>query len=257
MNELSIFFSQQRSGTDVFMEMKILTRLVECFWTVSSSQALEAAKTAINKFEQSGVAWCRPTDYYAEMVKSDDHMARVKEQLLFEQKKIEESAQRRKDREAKKFAKQVSAQRKKEKAQEKKSSINNVSALRKQRQKSGFSNDVDVDAELDKMVNGQNRGNQNKLKIGERFKARDKSKKRAARDSKYGFGGPKKSKKQNDAYSAADVDGYKPSKFDDGVARKVGGKFGGKGAAGGVKKGGKSPQRPGKSRRQSMNNRRK
>ena len=42
-----------------------------------------------------------------------------------------------------------------------------------------------------------------------------------------GFGGPKRLRKQNDASSAADVDGYRPSRFDDGVARKVGKKFGG------------------------------
>lgn len=79
-----------------------------------------------------------------------------------------------------------------------------------------------------------------------------------------GFGGPKKLKKQNDAYSAADVDSYKPAKFDDGMGRKghnTNGKFGKKGGAGGVKsggvgkKGGKPQQRPGKSRRQNMRGR--
>ena len=52
-----------------------------------------------------------------------------------------------------------------------------------------------------------------------------------------GFGGPKRLRKQNDASSAADVDGYKPSRFDDGVARKAGKKFGGKGGGGGGFKG--------------------
>lgn len=42
-----------------------------------------------------------------------------------------------------------------------------------------------------------------------------------------GFGGPKRLRKQNDASSAADVDNYRPSRFDDGVARKVAKKFGG------------------------------
>lgn len=145
-------------------------------------QALDAAKTAIRRFEDAGTAWKRPPDYYAEMVKTDDHMARVKEQLLFEQKKIEESSQRRKEREAKKFSKQVSAERKKEKAQDKKQAISSVSALRKQRQKSGFAGDMDVDQELEKM---ERRGKP-KGKLGERFESRDKSKKRTARDSKFG-----------------------------------------------------------------------
>ncbi len=58
------------------------------------NQALEAAKTAIGRFEEAGLTWQRPPDYYAEMVKSDEHMAKVKEQLLFEQKQIEESEKR-------------------------------------------------------------------------------------------------------------------------------------------------------------------
>lgn len=57
-------------------------------------QALEAAKSAIGRFEAAGAAWRRPTDYYAEMVKSDEHMAKVKEQLLFEQRQIEAAEQR-------------------------------------------------------------------------------------------------------------------------------------------------------------------
>jgi len=58
------------------------------------SQALEAAQTAIERFEAAGLAWQRPTDYYAEMVKSDEHMAKVKEQLLFEKQQIEAAEQR-------------------------------------------------------------------------------------------------------------------------------------------------------------------
>lgn len=34
-------------------------------------QALEAAKTAIGRFEAAGIAWQRPADYYAEMVRFD------------------------------------------------------------------------------------------------------------------------------------------------------------------------------------------
>ena len=54
-------------------------------------QALEAAQTAIRRFEAAGISWQRPTDYYAEMVKSDEHMAKVKEQLLYEKTQIEAS----------------------------------------------------------------------------------------------------------------------------------------------------------------------
>lgn len=49
---------------------------------------------AIARMEAAGVAWQRPTDYYAEMVKSDEHMLKVREQLAFEQKSISEATER-------------------------------------------------------------------------------------------------------------------------------------------------------------------
>lgn len=58
------------------------------------NQALDAAKQAVARFDKAGMKWRRPEDYYAEMVKSDDHMLRVKEQLNFETDKIEAAEQR-------------------------------------------------------------------------------------------------------------------------------------------------------------------
>jgi Eukaryotic rRNA processing protein EBP2 len=57
-------------------------------------QALAAAKVAVARMEAAGTPWLRPPDYYAEMVKSDDHMAKVKEQLMYETKLIEEQEER-------------------------------------------------------------------------------------------------------------------------------------------------------------------
>eukprot|EP00208_Stichococcus_sp_RCC1054_P006711 CAMPEP_0206141788 /NCGR_PEP_ID=MMETSP1473-20131121/14109_1 /ASSEMBLY_ACC=CAM_ASM_001109 /TAXON_ID=1461547 /ORGANISM="Stichococcus sp, Strain RCC1054" /LENGTH=170 /DNA_ID=CAMNT_0053536479 /DNA_START=139 /DNA_END=648 /DNA_ORIENTATION=+ len=80
------------------------------------NQALGAARVAIARMEAAGVAWQRPTDYYAEMVKSDEHMLKVREQLAFEQKSISEATERRKQRDAKKFGKQVMSEVRKERA---------------------------------------------------------------------------------------------------------------------------------------------
>ena len=57
-------------------------------------QALQASQEAIRKFEAAGQPWLRPPDYYAEMVKSDDHMAKVKQQLLYEQNQLEATEER-------------------------------------------------------------------------------------------------------------------------------------------------------------------
>jgi rRNA-processing protein EBP2 len=206
------------------------------------NQALGSAQVAIKRMEEGGIPWRRPPDYFAEMVKSDEHMAKVKEQLLHEQNVIEGAEQRRKQREAKKFGKQVAAERKKERAQEKKKAITSVSALRKQRERDGFSGDLDMDAELAKM-DGRGGGknafgkNSRKSALGDRFTPSQKAGKRANRDSKYGFGGPKRVRKQNDAYSAAGGDYKSSSKSTPGS---------------GNKKGRGKQQRPGKSRRAAM-----
>jgi len=57
-------------------------------------QALEAAKVGVKKLEKEGKKWQRPIDYYAEMVKSDEQMARVKSQLMHEQTQISEAQER-------------------------------------------------------------------------------------------------------------------------------------------------------------------
>ena len=67
---------------------------------------------------------------------------------------------RRKQREAKRSSKAVQAERLKEKAQTKKSSITMVNKLRKQRQRSGFQGELDMDAELEAMNKSKNSGAQ-------------------------------------------------------------------------------------------------
>ncbi|KAG1680383.1 hypothetical protein FOA52_015474 [Chlamydomonas sp. UWO 241] len=239
------------------------------------NSALLATHAAIAKFEAAGIPWRRPTDYYAEMVKTDTHMARVKEQLMHEQKQIELAEERRKQRESKQYSKQVQAERLKEKQQDKKRQIDSVSKMRKQRAKSGYEGEAD----FNEAINGgghqgreKDGGGQNKRvsKIGDRNKPAGKqgdlNKKRQSKDAKFGFGGKKSLSKQNDKFSAADMSGYHGSKPSRGGKPGGGGKFGGKpggGDRGGkglkpkggvVKKkgavGGKAP-RPGKSKRQA------
>ena len=53
----------------------------------------------------------RPHDFYAEMVKSDEHMKRVRAELIFEQTAQETREERRKAREQKRYGKQVQAEK--------------------------------------------------------------------------------------------------------------------------------------------------
>lgn len=181
------------------------------------TQALEGTRKAFEKLESTGLPFLRPSDYYAEMVKSDTHMEKVKSRLLAQKRNIEEAEERRKAREAKRLAKEIQAQKQKERATQKKAEIESVKKWRKQRQQSGFAGG-DKNGELDlpfgdgkvfersskkrpgvapgdrsggKTKQFSNRGNKKQMR-------RDK------RDSKFGYGGRKGLKKQNTAETTDD-----------------------------------------------------
>ena len=101
-------------------------------------QALATANAAIRKLKDLGVATRRPDDFYAEMVKSDEHMKRVRAELIFEQTSLETTDERRKAREQKRYGKQVQAEKLKERTLQKKDSIKNLDKWRKQRKRDGF-----------------------------------------------------------------------------------------------------------------------
>ncbi|KAK7392008.1 hypothetical protein VNO78_20434 [Psophocarpus tetragonolobus] len=100
-----------RLGIDVDQEQEVdvnddLAREL-AFYT----QALEGTRHAFEKLQSMGLPFLRPADYYAEMVKTDGHMEKVKGRLLAEKRKMEEADERRKAREAKKLAKEIQAQK--------------------------------------------------------------------------------------------------------------------------------------------------
>ena len=134
-------------------------------------RALESANECVKRLKDLGIPARRPDDYYAEMVKSDEHMKRVRSELLFEQQQLEIREERRKARESKKYGKQVQAEKIKQRTLEKKSQIKSLDKWRKQRQKSGFADDGNAPFE---------------------GAGGDGKRKRSDRDSKYGFGGRKK-----------------------------------------------------------------
>jgi len=198
------------------------------------NQALAAAKEGISRLLDAKVPWQRPLDYYAEMVKSDDHMRRVKQQLMVEHKSIAEAEERRKQRELKRYSKEVQAEKKKERTQMKKQAIDEVSKWRKTRAKEGYTPDG-PEYNPDNM----NVNIRQPKKVGERFDAKNhkKSQKRQYKENKYGHGGRKKLLKQNDSKSANDMSSFRVA-VRGGVSK--GGKKGG---------GGSSSKRPGKDAR--------
>jgi rRNA-processing protein EBP2 len=68
-------------------------------------QALAAVQIALPKLKALGVKTTRPTDYFAEMVKSDDMMLRIRRKLVDEKEGLELSEKAKKQRLLKKFGK--------------------------------------------------------------------------------------------------------------------------------------------------------
>eukprot|EP00461_Guttulinopsis_vulgaris_P004051 UN04052 len=93
--------------------------------------ATGAVKVALIQLEMSKVPYKRPTDYYAESVKPDSHMAKVKQVLLNEKKRVQEMEERKHQRETKKFQKSVYAERLKEKALKKRATLEKVEQLKR------------------------------------------------------------------------------------------------------------------------------
>ena len=68
----------------------------------SYKQALYSAQTARSLAQKANFPFTRPADYFAEMVKSDAHMERIRQRLLDETATIKRSEEKRKEREGKK-----------------------------------------------------------------------------------------------------------------------------------------------------------
>lgn len=154
----------------------------------------------------------RPDDYFAEMAKSDEHMQKIRENLLKKEAQQRQSEKVKQLRLNKKEGKALQIQKKLERQNEKKEMLDQIKKYRK-----GVSKNLDfLDGKQKKIVE-----------------------KRKQRDKKFGFGGKKRGSKLNTKDSAADVSEYRRS---DRPKGKQGNKK--------MNKGGKHDnKRPGKNRR--------
>eukprot|EP00743_Colponemidia_sp_Colp-15_P003240 GILK01003499.1.p1 GENE.GILK01003499.1~~GILK01003499.1.p1 ORF type:complete len:319 (-),score=83.80 GILK01003499.1:208-1164(-) len=196
-------------------------------------QTVSAVKEGFRRFKQLGITYQRPDDYFAEMVKTDEHMKRVKENILLEQKKITAVEERIKTKELKKVAKQVQVEKTQAKQKEKRANLDAVKQWREERENSGSKNDDEAEPSFLR---------DNRVKAGDKRKRDDStgpraSKKRKGKDAKYGYGGGKKNAKRNDSKSSNDMRGFSLGKNKSpvggmGQKGKKGGPGGGKAAGG-------------------------
>ncbi|KAI3323008.1 Ebp2-domain-containing protein [Xylariaceae sp. AK1471] len=185
------------------------------------AQSLDAAKRGRVLLKAEGVPFSRPTDYFAEMVKDDGHMEKVKAKLIEEASAKKASAEARKLRDLKKFGKQVQVAKLQERAKEKRDTLEKIKTLKRKRSETGGGELGTREADLFDV------GVENELKG---FKGRSQQRgergggpgaKRQKKNEKFGFGGKKKHGKSGDATSSGDLSGFSAKRMKTGEKGKV------------------------------------
>lgn len=164
-------------------------------------QGLDAVKQARATLLKLNVPFSRPLDYFAEMVKLDEHMEKLKQKLLTEAANKKASEEAKKQRHLKKFGKQVQHATLQERAKQKKEALGKIDQLKKRKRGTNeMLGDDEFDIALEDAVAGKTYEGPNK-----RAKVNGK---RKAKDAKFGFGGKKRFLRKNDAQLSMDVSGF-------------------------------------------------
>ena len=95
------------------------------------TSSLSGARLARSLLKKEGVPFSRPADFFAEMFKSDDHMGKVKKKLYDEAAAKKASVKARKQRDLKKFGKQVQIAKLQERDRAKKESLEKINSLKR------------------------------------------------------------------------------------------------------------------------------
>ncbi|SGZ51112.1 CIC11C00000001298 [Sungouiella intermedia] len=155
-------------------------------------QGLDAVKQARSTLLKLKVPFSRPLDYFAEMVKSDEHMDKLKTKLLKEAADKRASEDAKKQRQLKKFGKQVMHATLQDRAKQKRETLDKIKSLKKKRSANEIANDDEFQIALEEAT-------------AENPKRQKPNGKRLAKDAKYGHGGKKRFLRKNDADSSADI----------------------------------------------------
>ncbi|KAL9062838.1 MAG: hypothetical protein Q9161_009729 [Pseudevernia consocians] len=192
-------------------------------------QCLDAANEARIMLKKEEIPFSRPTDYFAEMVKSDEHMGKIKSKMVDEAANKKAAADARKQRDLKKFGKQVQVAKLQERDKAKRETLDQINLLKRKRKNidTSAANEEDLfDVALEDAAK-EDRSSRSAKGGDGRGRTQNK---RQKKDDKHGFGGKKRFSKSTDAASTADLRGFSTKKM----------------------KGKKGPQRLGKSRRAKL-----
>ncbi|XP_053945082.1 probable rRNA-processing protein EBP2 homolog [Anastrepha ludens] len=151
-------------------------------------QAQAAVIEGIKRLHEAGIVTRRPDDYFAEMAKSDEHMQKVRSNLMAKQEGQAKSERIKQIREQRKMGKLLAKQTKVQREMEKKDMLDKLKKFRKGKLKN-----------LDFLEDAKALESQKK-KSGDKRKQRNK---------KFGFGGKKKGLKRNTKSSAGGLEKVK------------------------------------------------
>ena len=142
-------------------------------------QGLDAVKQSRKTLLKLKIPFSRPMDYFAEMVKSDEHMDKLKNKLLTEAANKKASEEAKRQRQLKKFGKQVQHATLQERAKQKKETLEKIKSLKKKRGANEISNDDDFQIALEEATEnnqkyghgGSGRGGDNKKRKPNKYTA--------------------------------------------------------------------------------------
>ncbi|KAI9045161.1 EBP2 family rRNA-processing protein [Aspergillus affinis] len=175
-----------------------------------------AATSARGLLKKEGVPFTRPGDYFAEMIKTDEHMGRIKKKLFDEAASKKAAADARKQRDLKKFGKQVQVAKLQQRQKEKRETLDKITALKKKRKDDTSGPTDDTNNLFDVAIDDSNQP-------ASRKRGRDEnggpSMKRQKKNEKFGFGGKKRFAKSGDAASSGDMRDFSVKKMKGGAKR--------------------------------------
>ncbi|CAO0789686.1 unnamed protein product [Mucor circinelloides] len=169
-------------------------------------QALEAAKLGRELVKKAGAEFSRPEDYFAEMLKSDEHMAKIRQKLLDESASLKASEEAKRQRQLKKFGKKVQVEKQLERQKQKSEMLEKIKLLkRKRKDGEDLTLNDDFDIALEKADTKRAKTDKKSAPV--------KSQKRINKDLKYGSGGKKgRFAKSNTLESTSGLGGYNKMK---------------------------------------------
>ncbi|KAJ6113115.1 rRNA-processing protein and EBNA1-binding protein ebp2 [Penicillium capsulatum] len=177
-----------------------------------------AASSARGLLKKEGVPFTRPGDYFAEMVKNDEHMNKIKKKLYDEAAGKKAAAEARRQRDLKKFGKQVQVAKLQQRQKEKRETLEKINTLKKSM--------LTLLPRLTTPTTSSMWPSKTPKKPDSRKRGRGgdgaANPKRQKKDQKFGFGGKKRHAKSGDAASSGDLRNFSAKKMKAGGSKRPG-----------------------------------